>query len=234
MEFRPTRAKAEGRAPYLAPELWGLFPEARDNDGLPSGWKSKPLDKIAKFLNGLALQKFPAVDPQDSLPVIKIAELRGGISKKSDRTSRGIPKKYVVRDGDFLFSWSGSLMAKFWTDGDGALNQHLFKVTSDRYPTWFFSQWVHHHLDEFQAIAASKATTMGHIQRGHLRSATTLCPPDQVISKLGETIRPLVEQSIANELESRMLARTRDFLLPKLMSGEVRLREAENIVEAVA
>ncbi|MCP5307499.1 MAG: restriction endonuclease subunit S [Chromatiaceae bacterium] len=234
VDFGPTRGKAEGRAPYLAPELWELFPDALDDDDKPVGWENKPLDEIAEFLNGLALQKFPASDPDDSLPVIKIAELRGGITAKSNRASREVPDKYIVKDGDFLFSWSGSLLAKFWTEGEGALNQHLFKVTSDRYPEWFFSQWVHHHLDEFQAIAASKATTMGHIQRGHLKAAMTHCPPDDVLSKLGQTVAPLVDACIKNELESRTLAQTRDLLLPKLMSGEIRLRDAEKAVEAVA
>ena len=234
VDFGPTRAKAEGRAPYLAPELWDLFPDALDNEDKPVGWGSKPLDETAEFLNGLALQKFPASDPDDSLPVIKIAELRGGIAPKSSRASREVPEKYVVADGDFLFSWSGSLLAKFWTEGEGALNQHLFKVTSGRYPPWFLSQWVHHHLEEFRAIAASKATTMGHIQRRHLKEAETMCPPDDVLSILGQTVGPLVERTIKNDLEARTLAQTRDLLLPKLMSGEIRLREAEEAVEAVA
>ena len=234
VDFGPTRARAEGREPYLPPELWELFPDALDDEGKPVGWGSKPLDEIAEFLNGLALQKFPAFDPDDSLPVIKIAELRGGITPKSSRASREVPEKYVVADGDFLFSWSGSLLARFWTEGEGALNQHLFKVTSGRYPPWFFSQWVHHHLEEFQAIAASKATTMGHIQRRHLGEAETTCPPDDVLSILGQTVGPLVERTIKNDLEARTLAQTRDLLLPKLMSGEIRLRDAEGVVEHVA
>ena len=201
-----------------------------DDDGKPEGWRERPLDEIADFLNGLALQKFPATDPDDSLAVIKIAELRNGVSAKSDRASREVPAKYVIKDGDFLFSWSGSLLAKFWTEGEGALNQHLFKVTSERYPMWFISHWVHHHLEEFQAIAASKATTMGHIQRGHLKAAMTLCPPDDVLKGLGGVMAPLVEQSIHNELESRSLAQLRDTLLPKLISGELRIAEAERFL----
>ena len=234
IDFGPTRAKAEGRAPYLAPELWDLFPGALDDEGKPAGWTKKPLDVIADFMNGLALQKFPASDPDDSLPVIKIAELRGGITSKSSRASRDVPYKYVVRDGDFLFSWSGSLLAKFWTEGEGALNQHLFKVTSDSFPSWFCSQWVHHHMEEFQAIAASKATTMGHIQRRHLKEAATICPPHEVIRSLGQSVGPFVEQSIKTELENRTLVETRDLLLPKLMSGEIRLRHAEKVVAGVA
>lgn len=230
VDFGPTRAKMEGREPYLAQEIWGLFPDKLDDDGKPEGWSEKPLDEIAEFLNGLALQKFPASESEDSLPVIKIAELRGGISQKSNRASRQLPDKYIVKDGDFLFSWSGSLLAKFWTEGEGALNQHLFKVTSDRYPAWFFSHWVHHHLENFQMIAASKATTMGHIQRGHLKEAMTICPPDEALSTFGQTFSPLVKRSILNELEARSLAQTRDLLLPKLMSGEISVADAEQAV----
>lgn len=211
-----------------------MFPNSLDDEGKPEGWEYNSLDAVAEFLNGLALQKFPAKDVKNSLPVIKIAELRGGITSKSNRASFDVPDRYVVRDGDFLFSWSGSLLAKFWTGGNGALNQHLFKVTSNRYPVWFFSHWIHHHLVEFQTIAASKATTMGHIQRGHLKEAMTNCPPTDVLLKLGQTFAPLVEHTIKNDLESRTLTKTRDLLLPKLMSGEIRLSEAEKAVGAVA
>lgn len=166
VDFEPVRAKAAGRDPRLPSYLSALFPDRLtevEYGEVPEGWEVKPLSEVAEFLNGLALQKYPASDLDDSLPVIKIAELRNGVTAKSDRASRDVPGKYIVKDGDFLFSWSGSLLAKFWTEGDGALNQHLFKVTSDRYLNWFFAEWVQVHLEEFQRIAAFKATTMGHI-----------------------------------------------------------------------
>lgn len=228
VDFGPTRAKTEGRAPYLSPDLWSLFPDRLDDEGKPEGWEERPLDEIADFLNGLALQKYPGEGEADSLPVIKIAELRNGVTGNSNRASRSVPPQYVVRDGDFLFSWSGSLLAKFWTGGEGALNQHLFKVTSDRYPAWFFSEWVQHHLEEFQVIAASKATTMGHIQRGHLKAAKTICPPDDVVTRMSEVVAPLINRIISNELECRTLAETRDLLLPRLMSGELRVSDPDS------
>jgi type I restriction enzyme S subunit len=230
VDFGPVCAKMEGREPYLPTELWKLFPDSLDDEGKPEGWEMQPLDEIAAFLNGLALQKFPATDPDDSFPVIKIAELRNGVSAKSGRASLDVPEKYIIKDGDFLFSWSGSLLAKFWTEGKGALNQHLFKVTSERYPMWFVSHWVYHHLEEFQAIAASKATTMGHIQRGHLKATMTLCPPDIVLERLGVVMAPLVEQAIHNQLESRNLAQLRNTLLPKLISGALRIADAEKFL----
>lgn len=244
VDFGPTRRKLEGASDPVvimgglvqdadrARTLADLFPATLGDNGLPEGWQTKGLDEIADFLNGLALQKYPATDKEDSLPVIKIAELRSGVTSKSGRASRSVPKKYIVSDGDFIFSWSGSLLAKFWTQGEGALNQHLFKVSSATYPSWFFSQWVHHHMPDFQRIAASKATTMGHIQRSHLSGAITVCPSAPTIEGLGTVFKPLVERTVHNELENRTLAATRDLLLPKLMSGEIRLSEAEDLVEA--
>ena len=234
VDFEPVRAKMEGRDTGLPADVADCFPDEFEDCGTPLGWNTKPLSDIATFLNGLALQKFPAGDESDSLPVIKIAELRSGVTSKSGRASRDVPQNYVVNNGDFLFSWSGSLIAKFWTEGEGALNQHLFKVTSNQYPQWFFSEWVHHHLPDFQSIAASKATTMGHIQRGHLKEAMVNCPPHSTITTLGRLIAPLTERIILGDLENQTLAKVRDLLLPKLVSGQIRLRDAERVVESVA
>jgi type I restriction enzyme S subunit len=241
VDFGPARRKAAGLTepaailggllpdPEKAPPLAALFPDSFGDNGLPEGWEEKPLDEIAEFLNGLALQKFPAKAGEDSLPVIKIAELRGGVTAKSNRASRDLPQKYIIKVGDFIFSWSGSLMAKFWTEGEGALNQHLFKVSSETYPAWFYSQWVYHHLDEFQRIAASKATTMGHIQRGHLKAAMTVDPGETTLNAMGGIMRPLLDLAVHNDLENQTLAATRDLLLPKLMSGDLRLTGAEGV-----
>jgi type I restriction enzyme S subunit len=229
VDFGPTRAKAEGRAPYLAPELWSLFPACLDGEGKPDGWKTVPLDQIAKFLNGIALQKYPARDG-DFLPVIKIAELRAASVVNSDRASVKIPNEYIVEDGDVLFSWSGSLIQRVWTSGKGALNQHLFKVTSDTFPKWFYFYWIDQHMEDFRATAASKATTMGHIQRHHLTQAMTIVPTEKVLNAANILIAPLFERGIANDLEIRTLAKTRDELLPKLLSGEIRIHDAEKAI----
>ncbi len=126
-----------------------------------------------------------------------------------------------MRDGDLLFSWSGSLTALVWTGGKGALNQHLFKVTSDEFAQWFLLNWIEHHLPEFQQIAANKATTMGHIQRGHLAQALCVVPPYFVLEHIGQIVGPLHAARVKNELESRTLAETRDYLLPRLLSGSL-------------
>ncbi len=187
------------------------------------GWEEKGIDEIAEFLNGLACQKFPAKTGEVGLPVIKIKELRTGITDASDIARNDVPEKYLVYDGDMLFSWSGSLDIVIWSGGKGVLNQHLFKVSSTEFPQWFYYFWVKQHLPEFQGIAEDKATTMGHIQRHHLSSAMVLVPPKNQLKEMDEIINPTFEKIKSNQIQIRTLTRLRDTLLPKLMSGEVRV-----------
>jgi type I restriction enzyme S subunit len=224
VDFDPVRAKMEGRQPGgMDAETAALFPDGFEESELgpiPRGWEIQDLDQIAHFLNGLALQKYPPGD-EGTLPVIKIAQLRKGDSHGADRCNAELPANYIVKDGDVLFSWSGSLEVELWCGGLGALNQHLFKVTSSLFPRWFYYLWTRHHLDEFRLIAADKATTMGHIQRGHLAAAKVLVPTRQLLDAMTAILSPLVDQIIANRIQSRTLATLRDTLLPKLLSGAI-------------
>ncbi len=236
VDFDPVRAKAAGRDPGLPTHLADLFPDSFEDSELgeiPTGWRVSGLDEIATYLNGLALQKYPP-DDSGSLPVIKIAQLRAGHTDGADRASPDIPPVYVVEDGDVLFSWSGSLEVEIWCGGRGALNQHLFKVTSDRFPRWFCFFWTRQHLPDFRGIAAGKATTMGHIQRGHLSAARALVPPPRLLDAINAHFGPLLEDVIAMRLQSRTLAALRDPLLPRLISGELRLNDAERVVAGVS
>jgi type I restriction enzyme S subunit len=192
-------------------------------DDLPEGWEEKPLDKIAEFLNGLPLQKYPAVEGEEFLPVIKIRELRNGISEQTDKANLEIPDAYLIEDGDVLFSWSGTLEVEIWANGQGALNQHLFKVSSEDYPKWFYYYWTRYHLKRFRHIAKGKATTMGHIQRHNLSESNTIVPDKKSLEEMDKTMSPIIEKIIQLRLESRGLAEIRDSLLPRLMSGKIRV-----------
>lgn len=233
VDFDPVRAKAaDQHPPGLKPDLAALFPDTFDDSELgemPRGWTVIGLDETGTFLNGLALQKYPPGDG-NSLPVIKIAQLRKGTTEGADRASAEIDSAYIVEDGDVLFSWSGSLECVLWTGGRGALNQHLFKVTSDHFPKWFYYLWIHTHLTSFRHIAAGKATTMGHIQRHHLVEAKVIVPPPQLLAHADQIIGPLIDASVSRSLECRPLARLRDALLPALVSGELAVTKAERIV----
>mgnify|MGYP005847428465 CR=1 FL=1 len=188
---------------------------------VPKGWEVKSLDEIADYLNGRAMQKYPSEEGKPTLPVLKIAQLRKGDTEGADIATDDIPERFKVYDGDMIFSWSGSLLIKLWAGGDAALNQHLFKVTSDRYDQWFYYHWTRHHLDNFIRIAESKAVTMGHIKRSHLKEAKCAIPTSELLEFGKQHIEPLLAQGLHLKLESRNLAELRDTLLPKLISGEI-------------
>ena len=187
------------------------------------GWKEKPLSGVASFLNGLACQKYRPANFVERLPVLKIRELSNGISQDSEWASSTVPKEYIVKFGDVIFSWSGSLMVKIWDGEDCVLNQHLFKVTSHEYPKWFYYFWCKQHLQEFISISESKATTMGHIRRGDLDAAMVKVPKRSEIESMSNIITPYLSKLEENKAQIRTLEKLRDTLLPKLMSGEVRV-----------
>ena len=197
-------------------------------ESLPDGWKRGSLIDIADYLNGLPMQKYrPAVD-EVGIPVLKIKELRQGCcDATSEVCSPNIKTNYIIHDGDVIFSWSGSLLVDFWCGGICGLNQHLFKVTSSVYDKWFYYAWTKHHLERFIAVAADKATTMGHIKRDELAKAEVLIPNTADYNRIGSLLHPIYDLIITNRIECKKLAETRDTLLPKLMSGEIDVSEVD-------
>lgn len=195
---------------------------------LPDGWKQASLIDIADYLNGLAMQKYRPTADESGIPVLKIKELRQGCcDDNSELCSPNIKSDYIIHDGDVIFSWSGSLLVNFWCGGICGLNQHLFKVTSNKYDKWFYYAWTKHHLDRFIAVAADKATTMGHIKRDELSKAEVFIPNEVDYNRIGAMLQPIYDLIIANRIENQKLAETRDTLLPKLMSGEIDISEVD-------
>ena len=186
-------------------------------------WEEKPLSKIAEFLNGLACQKFPPQNDIDKLPVLKIKDLKDGISENSDYATSDVKPEYIVNNGDVIFAWSASLMVKIWDGEQCVLNQHLFKVTSKDFPKWFYYHWCKYHLDNFIAISSAHATTMGPIKRGDLDEAMCVIPSSEELIKMDDEISPIFEKIETNSRQIKSLEKTRDTLLPKLLSGEVRV-----------
>lgn len=191
-------------------------------ESLPVGWYKSNLSSIAHYLNGLAMQKYRPIAGETGLPVLKIKELRHGMTdSSSERCTADIKPEYIVHDGDIIFSWSGSLLVDFWCGGDCGLNQHLFKVTSTQFDKWFIYAWTNYYLHHFIAVAADKATTMGHIKRDELDKAEVIVPSSGDYMEISAFMQPLYDSIISNRIESRKLSELRDTLLPRLMSGEL-------------
>ena len=191
---------------------------------IPKGWEVGSLLDIATFTNGLACQKFPPTT-DEYLRVIKIKEMHAGFTETSEKVTTEIPEKVIVRDGDILFSWSASLEVMIWTGGRGALNQHIFKVTSENYPRSICYFTLQGCLQHFKMMADLRKTTMGHITREHLEQSLIAIPPKEIGSEFESVTQPLFAQIINNHHQNQELTTLCNWLLPMLMNGQVRVSE---------
>ncbi|WP_149426721.1 restriction endonuclease subunit S [Exiguobacterium acetylicum] len=202
---------------------------------IPVGWEVKSLDEIANYQNGLAMQKFRPLGDAESLPVLKIKELNQGyVDNNSDRCSLDIKEPVKVYDGDVIFSWSGTLLTKLWVGGNAGLNQHLFKVTSNQFPKWFYYFWTKYHLNNFIAIAADKATTMGHIKKSHLTASKVIIPDSSRLKDFSVVMELIVEEIISKGIEIKKLKELRDTLIPKLLSGNIDMSSQKEVNDHVS
>jgi type I restriction enzyme S subunit len=201
---------------------------------IPEGWEVGTLLDIANYENGLPCQKYRPTGA-DFYRVIKIREMNEGFSSNTEFVRTAIPEKAIIENGDILFSWSASLDVKIWTSGKGALNQHIFKVTSNNYPKSFYFYQLINYLQHFKMMAENRKTTMGHITQEHLKQSRIVIPPKQFTIELEKIIAPLFSKKVINEIENQKLTELRDWLLPMLMNGQVKVMdEMENELSLAA
>ncbi|MBW9088157.1 restriction endonuclease subunit S [Rhizobium wenxiniae] len=250
VDFGPTRRKLEGATDPLtimgglvqdaerAQALADLFPAALGDDGLPEGWESKPLLDQANWVNGAAYKNMHFSDGPDALPVVKIAELKNGVTSSTKRTATALGERYRISDGELLFSWSGnpdtSIDAFVWIGGDAWLNQHIFAVrengTRSRAALYVLLKAL---MPQFAELARNKQTTgLGHVTKEDMKRLEIAVAPGPVEAAFEEVITPIFNLIVSKLFENRTLAATRELLLPKLMYGEIRLSEAEYLMEA--
>jgi len=195
---------------------------------IPEGWEVESVYNVAKYINGAA---FKASDfTQEGLFVIKIAELKNGISDNTKKSQKEIKKDLYINDGSVLFSWSASLDVFLWDKGEALLNQHIFNVIPNgKMPIEILFFMLKNIIQEFQRIAASRATTMGHIKISHLKETKLAIPKN--FNSIGATqFKNLFDSILLNKTINQTLIELRNTLLPKLISGKVRLKEFEKQV----
>lgn len=193
-----------------------MFVDDIDPEHLPAGWRMGALTDIATYMNGTACQKY-AAKGKNVLPVLKIRELSQGFcDQNSDFVDTSIPKDFIVDNGDVIFSWSASLFIDIWCGNKCALNQHLFKVTSEAYPKWFYFLWTHSHIKEWTRIISAKATSMGHIKREDLENAQVIIPAENALKSLDVYMHPIFDLYVHKKKENLLLTDLQSLLLAKM------------------
>ena len=194
---------------------------------IPKGWEVKCIYDLAEYINGTS---FKAKDySEKGLPIIKIAELKNGVTDGTKFFSGEKDKKFYLKNGDILFSWSGnpdtSIDTFIWDKGDAILNQHIFKVIPKFDKGYAFTYLMLKYLKStFTHIARNKQTTgLGHVTVKDLKELKiALC--FSKIKEFNEVAQPIVDLIFENNMNIEQLNKIRDSLLPKLMSGEIRVK----------
>ena len=236
VDFGPTRAKMEARPPYLAPELWSLFPDRLDSEGKPEGWETGTLGDLAT----LNPESWSAKRAPAGVRYVDLANTKWGAIDKieeydwADAPSRA---RRILRPGDTIVGTVRPGNGSFAHIGeDGLTGSTGFAVLRPNDPRDRGFVWC-------AATSPENIDRLAHLADGGAYPAvrpdavagTEIVIPDAPIlaafDKIGRAHLDMME---ANKRESRTLARTRDLLLPRLMSGELRVAEAETLASEVA
>ncbi|MCY4236985.1 MAG: hypothetical protein OXC93_01280 [Rhodospirillaceae bacterium] len=191
VDFGPTRARMEGRKPYLPPELWNLFPDTLDGEGKPVGW------------------------PQETIGDLIVANTEQGFDH-------------------LLIGYSA--LVPGWAGKEGLFSHHIFKVqprsTSSLSRVWLhyamLASWFGESIRKF-----SNGTTVNMLPQNAFEIPEIIVPSSGLVRAFDDLVGSMLRKQEDSVGESRTLARTRDLLLPKLMSGEIHLRDVEKAMEGI-
>ena len=190
---------------------------------MPEDWQDISVYELADYINGAAFKKAEYGDY--GLPIIKIAELKNGITDSTQYCCIDKDDKYYIDDRDILFSWSGnpdtSIDTFLWSRGKAILNQHTFRVVS-KYNAPAFTYFLLKYLKpQFSHIASNKQTTgLGHVTVADLKRLQ-FSSDEATIIEFNDLTAPIFDEIFAINKENQRLVSLRDTLLPKLMNGEI-------------
>lgn len=216
---------------YRLIELIPQLIHANVQKQLGQGKSIVPIASLARFVNGGAFTKGASGSGR---MVLRIAELNSGIGPSTVYNDIEVPDDKTARAGDILMSWSGSLGVYRWYRDEAIVNQHIFKVIPDGLPAWIAFDRLQEVMSTFQGIAKDKATTMGHIQRGHLESTLVEVPLKEGVELLEPSMGSLWARLLQLERENLQLASLRDTLLPSFISDSIRVTDASSLVGVLA
>jgi type I restriction enzyme S subunit len=236
VDFGPTRAKMEGRAPYLSPHVWALFPNQLDADDKPEGWENSTIGREVSVVGGTT--------PSTSEPTFWNGDFHWATPKDLSAlntpvllgTERRITKAGLSQIGSGLLPTGTVLLSSRAPIGyiavsqvPVAINQGFIAMRCEgRLSSAFVWLWTQASMESIKQKA--NGSTFQEISKTNFRPIPIMVPSMKVLAAFDVTAQSMFNQIVANEVMSSSLASTRDLLLPKMMSGEIRLREAEEAV----
>ncbi|MGE4061641.1 MAG: restriction endonuclease subunit S [Sphingomonadales bacterium] len=251
VDFGPTRAKMEGRPPYLAPDLWSLFPDRLDDDGKPNGWESTTLAELAARHSGSQIRTGPfgsqlhqADYSAAGTPVVMPTNLLGGeISEvniaRVDAETAARLKEHALAGGDIVYGRRGDIGRKSlvgidqhgWICGTGCLK---LRIRAPECPPIYLYFYLDLSTTREWISARAVGATMPNLNTSIIGEVQVPLPGQHLCSAFAAIATEYRRRADVSRRESASLVKMRDLLLPRLMSGEVRIREADALMAAVA
>ena len=231
VDFDPVRAKSEGRPTGLPPEISDLFPdELVDSEigVIPRGWQQESLYEFCSVEYGAPFKSKLFNEEGLGIPLVRIRDLPKG---KSDVFTEEIhPKGRLIEAGDLVVGMDGEFRCYLWKGVDSWMNQRICKfVPQEGVPPafiWFALERPLHFIERTEV-----ATTVIHLGKGDIDDFWFMRSSNVLLDKFGKITNPILEKIILVNKESEVLSQLRDTLLPKLISGELRIPDAEKFLE---
>ena len=232
VDFDPVRAKMEGRTPEGMDEATAaLFPDGFETSELgevPRGWRVGSVYDISKVVYGapFASKLFKAAPP--GRPLVRIRDLKD--ERPGVFTEEVHPKGYLLKPGDIAVGMDGEFRAYVWGGETAWLNQrvcvfHPINGASSAFVRLSIAPLL-------AAVEASEtATTVIHLGKNDIDRFRVILPSSTVLHAFRAVAKPVYERLVLNKQKAQTLSTLRDTLLPRLISGQLRLPEAQAALE---
>ncbi len=238
VDFDPVRAKMEGRwcqgesLPGPPAHLYDLFPDSFEESELgeiPRGWGVKSIYDIADVVYGAPFSSSQFNLDRNGRPLIRIRDLPG--ERPQIWTPEIHLKAYMVRPGDIVVGMDGEFRAYLWGGDEAWLNQRVCVfVPKKECSAAFVRNSIIGPLADIEETET--ATTVIHLGKSDIDRFTAVVPSAAVLAAFNHICQPWYDRVVATKRESRTITYVRDGLLPRLISGDIRLNEVQHLVEA--
>ncbi len=234
VDFGPVKAKMESRDPYLPPEIWGLFPDALDDESKPVGWIFETLGRltITNSENWTARRHPPALEYVDlsntkwgNIEATAVLDWEAAPSRARRVTKVGDTIIATTRPGNGSFSYISR---------NGLTVSTGFAVLSPRKTQYrefvYLSATSVSNVERLASLAEGHGGAYPAVKPKEVSETAIMFPGDDCLNSFSDIVSPMRDKIERVKAESSVLAQTRDLLLPKLISGRIRLRDAERLV----
>jgi len=186
---------------------------------IPEGWEVENLFNVAEVQYGYPFSTDYFNSTGEGVPVIRIRDILG--NDTTNYSTEEVEDKYKINVGDVLIGMDGNFHMNYWIKEDCYLNQRVVKVNSDKLPNMVLKYQIEPFI-KLREKSVSR-TTVGHLSDKDLKAINVILPKDKYLSSIFDKFESILENIIINQQQNQQLTQLRDWLLPMLMNGQVKV-----------